>query len=193
LGSYNNFEIQKACAVVIIEIFDQIVKNGENHENTLTFILKYFLEVIEKNRALVSQPKDNGIMNGGYIIISDIISYVISLNSNEKIEIRNNENNIKNQAIDQLNRKIERDEIEKASTLNSLQKILEETLFDLINKFILYKYPNPYLIESITHLVDAILYDDYKTKVIEFIQHTNKVLYNTDAKLYMSKVMICQL
>ena len=111
LGNYNNFEIHKACSVVIIEIFDQIIKNGENHENALTFILKYFLEVIEKNRALVSQPKDNGIMNGGYIIISDILSYVISLNSSEKIEMKksdNTENNIQNQAIDQLNRKIER-------------------------------------------------------------------------------------
>ena len=95
LGNYNNFEIQKACSVVILEIFDQIVKNGDTHENALTFILKYFLEVIEKNRALVSQPKDNGIMNGGFVIISDIISYVISLNSSEKIEINNNKNNIK--------------------------------------------------------------------------------------------------
>ena len=193
LGNYNNFEIQKACAVVIIEIFDQIVKMGANHENALSFILKYFLEIIDKNRALVSQPKDNGIMNGGYIIISDILSYVISLNSGEKIEIINNENNIKNQAIEQINRKIERDQIEKASTLNSLQKILEETLFDLINKFILLKYPNPYLIESITHLIDVILYNDYKNKIIELIPYLNKILYNTDAKLYMSKVMICQL
>ena len=193
LGNYNNFEIQKSCSVVIIEIFDQIIKNGETHENALSFIIKFFLEIIEKNRALVSQPKDNGIMNGGYVIISDIISYVISLNSNEKIDINNNENNIKNQAIEQINRKIERDEIEKASTLNSLQKILEETLFNLINKFILFKYPNPYLIESITHLIDVILYDDYKNKIIELIPHTNKVLYNVDAKLYMSKVMICQL
>ena len=194
LGNYNNFEIQKSCAVVIIEIFDQLVKNGENHENALTFILKYFLGVIEKNRALVSQPKDNGIMNGGYIIISDILSYVISLNSSEKIEITNDENNIiKNQAIEQINRKIERDEIEKASTLNSLQKILEETLFNLIDKFILFKYPNPYLIESITHLIDSILYEDYKKKIIELIPHANKVLYNVDAKIYMSKVMICRL
>ena len=193
LGNYNNFEIQKACSVVILEIFDQLVKNGESHENALSFILKYFLGVIEKNRALVSQPKDNGVMNGGFIIISDILSYVISLNSNPKIEINNNENNIKNQAIDQINRKIERDEIEKASTLNSLQKILEETLYNLIDKFILFKYPNPYLIESITYLIDSILYEDYKNKIFELIPHTNKVLYNVDAKIYMSKVMICQL
>ena len=73
LGNYNNFEIQKACSVVILEIFDQIIKNGENHENAFTFIIKFFLEVIEKNKAIVSQPKDNGIMNGGYVIISDII------------------------------------------------------------------------------------------------------------------------
>ena len=193
LGNYNNFEIQKACSVVILEIFDQIIKNGENHENAFTFIIKFFLEVIEKNKAIVSQPKDNGIMNGGYVIISDIISYVISLNSKEKIEINDNENNIKNQAIEQINRKIERDEVEKASTLNSLQKILEETLFNLINKFIAFKYPNPYLIESITHLVDVILYDDYKNKIFELIPYTNKVLYNVDAKLYLSKVMICRL
>ena len=192
LGNYNNFEIQKACSVVFIEIFDQIVRNGENHETALTFIIKYFLEVIEKNRALVSQPKDNGVMNGGYVIISDIISYVISLNNNEKVELSNNENNMKNQAIDQINRKIERDEIEKASTLNSLQKILEETLFNLINKFILFKYPNPYLIESLTHLIDVMLYDDYKEKIKELVPHLNNVLYNVDAKLYMSKVMICQ-
>ena len=193
LGNYNNFEIQKACSVVILEIFDQIVQNGENHENAFTFIIKFFLEVIEKNRALVSLPKDNGIMNGGYIIISDIISYVISLNNKEKIEMDNNENNIKNQAIEQINRKIERDEIEKASTLNSLQKILEETLFNLINKYLVFKYPNPYLIESITHLIDVILYNDYKNKIFELIPYTNQVLYNVDAKLYMSKVMICQL
>ena len=192
LGNYNNFEIQKACSVVMIEIFDQIVRNGENHENAFTFVVKFFLEVIEKNKALVSQPKDNGVMNGGYVIISDIISYVISLNSSEKVEISNNENNMKNQAIDQINRKIERDEIEKASTLNSLQKILEETLYNLINKFISFKYPNPYLIEAMTHLIDVILYDDYKNKIFELIPHLNNVLYNVDAKLYMSKVMICQ-
>ena len=192
LGNYNNVEIQKACSVVMIEIFDQIVRNGENHENAFTFVVKHFLEVIEKNKALVSQPKDNGVMNGGYVIISDIISYVISLNSNEKVEISNNENNMKNQAIDQINRKIERDEIEKASTLNSLQKILEETLYNLINKFISFKYPNPYLIEAMTHLIDVILYDDYKNKIFELIPHLNNVLYNVDAKLYMSKVMICQ-
>ena len=29
LEKYNNFEIQKACSVVVIEIFDQIVKMGE--------------------------------------------------------------------------------------------------------------------------------------------------------------------
>ena len=36
---------------------------GENHENAYSFIIKYFLDLIEKNKALVSQPKDNGILN----------------------------------------------------------------------------------------------------------------------------------
>ena len=178
LEKYNNFEIQKACSVVIIEIFDQIIKMGENHENAFSFIIKYFLDLIEKNKALVSQPKDNGIFNGSFIIISDLLSYIINLNS--KNEIENNDINIKNEGIEQINRKIERDEVEKASTLNSLQKILEETLFNLINKLISFKYPNPYLIESITYLITAISY-------------LNKILYDTNAKLYLGKIMICHL
>ena len=189
LEKYNNFEIQKACSVVVIEIFDQIVKMGENHENAFSFIIKFFFDLIEKNRAIVSQPKDNGILNGSFIIINDILSYIINLNSGNDIE----QNNVKNEGIEQLNRKIERDEIEKASNLNSLQKILEETLHNLINKFILFKYPNPFLIESITYLIDIITYEDYKNKIKELIPYTNKILYDTNAKLYLSKIMICHL
>ena len=191
LEKYNNLEIQKACSVVTIEIFDQIIKMGENQENAFTFIIKFYLDLIEKNRAIVSQPKDNGILNGSFVIISDLLCYIINLNSGKDIKEGNSE--IKNEGIEQINRKIERDEIEKASNLNSLQKILEETLFNLINKFIIFKYPNPYLIESINYLIDIITYDDYKNKIIELIPHTNKVLYNTDAKLYLSKIMICHL
>ena len=191
LERYNNFEIQKACSVVTIEIFDQITKMGENHENAFSFIIKFYLDLIEKNRAIVSQPKDNGILNGSFIIISDLLSYIINLNSKNDIEESNP--NVKNEGIEQINRKIERDEIEKASTLNSLQKILEETLFNLINKFISFKYANPFLIESITYLIDMISFEDYKNKIKEIIPHTNKVLYDTNAKLYLSKVMICHL
>ena len=191
LEKYNNLEIQKACSVVTIEIFDQIIKMGENQENAFTFIIKFYLDLIEKNRAIVSQPKDNGILNGSFVIISDLLCYIINLNSGKDIKEGNSE--IKNEGIEQINRKIDRDEIEKASNLNSLQKILEETLFNLINKFIIFKYPNPYLIESINYLIDIITFDDYKNKIIELIPHTNKVLYNTDAKLYLSKIMICHL
>ena len=191
LEKYNNFEIQKACSVVIIEIFDQIIKMGENQENAFTFIIKYFFELIEKNKAIVSQPKDNGVLNGSFVIISDLLCYIINLNSNKGIE--ENDPNIKNQAIEQINRKIERDEIEKASTLNSLQKILEETLLNLISKFIQFKYPNAFLVESITYLVDIITYEDYKLKIKELIPYTNKILYNTEAKLYLCKTMICHL
>ena len=191
LEKYNNLEIQKACSVVTIEIFDQIIKMGENQENAFSFIIKFYLDLIEKNRALVSQPKDNGILNGSFVIISDLLCYIINLNSATTISEPSSE--IKNEGIEQLNRKIERDEIEKASNLNSLQKILEETLFNLINKFILFKYPNPFLIESINYLIDIISYEDYKNKIIELIPHTNKILYNTDAKLYLSKIMICHL
>ena len=191
LEKYNNLEIQKACSVVTIEIFDQIIKMGENQENAFSFIIKFYLDLIEKNRALVSQPKDNGILNGSFVIISDLLCYIINLNSATTISEPSSE--IKNEGIEQLNRKIERDEIEKASNLNSLQKILEETLFNLINKFILFKYPNPFLIESINYLIDIISYEDYKNKITELIPHTNKILYNTDAKLYLSKIMICHL
>ena len=191
LEKYNNLEIQKACSVVTIEIFDQIIKMGENQENAFSFIIKFYLDLIEKNRALVSQPKDNGILNGSFVIISDLLCYIINLNSATTISEPNSE--IKNEGIEQLNRKIERDEIEKASNLNSLQKILEETLFNLINKFILFKYPNPFLIESINYLIDIISYEDYKNKITELIPYTNKILYNTDAKLYLSKIMICHL
>ena len=191
LEKYNHLEIQKACSVVTIEIFDQIIKMGENQENAFTFIIKFYLDLIEKNRAIVSQPKDNGILNGSFVIISDLLCYIINLNSGKDIKEGNSE--IKNEGIEQINRKIDRDEIEKASNLNSLQKILEETLFNLINKFIIFKYPNPYLIESINYLIDIITFDDYKNKIIELIPHTNKVLYNTDAKLYLSKIMICHL
>ena len=191
LEKYNNLEIQKACSVVTIEIFDQIIKTGENQENAFSFIIKFYLDLIEKNRALVSQPKDNGILNGSFVIISDLLCYLINFNSGKDIQEPNSE--IKNEGIEQLNRKIQRDEIEKASNLNSLQKILEETLFNLINKFILFKYPNPFLIESINYLIDIITYEDYKNKITELIPYTNKILYNTDAKLYLSKIMICHL
>ena len=196
LEKYNNLEIQKACSVVCIEIFDQILKMGENQETAFSFLIKFFLDLIDKKKAVVSQYKDNGIINGSFVIISDILSYIISLNSSNKIELKNNneennEINMKNEGIEQINRKIERDEIEKASTLNSLQKILEETLFNLINKFILFKYPNPFLIEAITYLIDIITYEDYKAKIKEIISPLNKILYNTEAKLYLTKIMIC--
>ena len=196
LEKYNNLEIQKACSVVCIEIFDQILKMGENQETAFSFLIKFFLDLIDKKKAVVSQYKDNGIINGSFVIISDILSYIISLNSSNKIELKNNneennEINMKNEGIEQINRKIERDEIEKASTLNSLQKILEETLFNLINKFILFKYPNPFLIEAITYLIDIITYEDYKAKIKEIIPPLNKILYNTEAKLYLTKIMIC--
>ena len=186
----NNFEIQKACSVVTIEIFDQLIKIGENCENAFTFIIKFFFDLIEKNKAIVSMPKDNGILNGAFVIISDLLSYVININSKNNIE---QSNDIKNEKIEEINRKIERDEIEKASNLNSLQKILEETLFNLINKLILFKYPNPFLIEAITYLIDVIVYDDYKNKINELTPNLNKVLYNPDAKIYLSKIMICHL
>ena len=118
LEKYNNLEIQKACSVVTIEIFDQIIKMGENQENAFSFIIKFYLDLIEKNRALVSQPKDNGILNGSFVIISDLLCYIINLNSATTISEPSSE--IKNEGIEQLNRKIERDEIEKASNLNSL-------------------------------------------------------------------------
>ena len=196
LEKYNNLEIQKACSVVCIEIFDQILKMGENQETAFSFLIKFFLDLIDKKKAVVSQYKDNGIINGSFVIISDILSYIISLNSSNKIELKNNneennEINMKNEGIEQINRKIERDEIEKASTINSLQKILEETLFNLINKFILFKYPNPFLIEAITYLIDIITYEDYKAKIKEIIPPLNKILYNTEAKLYLTKIMIC--
>jgi len=190
LEKNNNFEIQKACSVVTIEIFDQLIKMGENCENAFTFIIKFFFDLIDKNKAIVSMPKDNGILNGAFVIISDLLSYVIKINSKDNIE---QNNDIKNEKIEEINRKIERDEIEKASNLNSLQKILEETLFNLINKLILFKYPNPFLIEAITYLIDVIVYDDYKNKINELIPHLNKVLYNPDAKIYLSKIMICHL
>ena len=190
LEKNNNFEIQKACSVITIEIFDQIIKMGENCENAFSFIIKFFFELIEKNKAIVSQPKDNGILNGAFVIISDLLSYVININSKNNIE---QNSDIKNEKIEEINRKIERDEIEKASNLNSLQKILEETLFNLINKLIVFKYPNPFLIEGITYLIDVIVYEDYKNKINELIPHLNKVLYNPDAKIYLSKIMICHL
>ena len=125
------------------------------------------------------------------MLYNNLLCYIINLNSNKGIE--ENDPNIKNQAIEQINRKIERDEIEKASTLNSLQKILEETLLNLISKFIQFKYPNAFLVESITYLVDIITYEDYKLKIKELIPYTNKILYNTEAKLYLCKTMICHL
>jgi len=57
----------------------------------------------------------------------------------------------------------------------------------------LFKYPNPFLIESINYLIDIITYEDYKNKITELIPHMNKILYNTDEKLYLSKIMICYL
>ena len=80
LEKYNHFEIQKACSVVIIEIFDQIIKMGENCENAFSFIIKFFFDLIEKNKAIVSKSKDNGILNGAFVIISDLLSYVININ-----------------------------------------------------------------------------------------------------------------
>ena len=190
LEKNNNFEIQKACSVVTIEIYDQLNKMGENCEKAFTFVVKFFFDLIDKNKAIVSMPKDNGILNGAFVIISDLLSYVIKINSKDNIE---QSNDIKNEKIEEINRKIERDEIAKASNLNSLQKILEETLFNLINKLILFKYPNPFLIAAITYLIDVIVYDDYKNKINELIPHLNKVLYNPDAKIYLSKIMICHL
>lgn len=70
----NTLNIHKACSVVIIELYDLIVKN-ENKKNAIEFIVNYFIELIEKNHSAVSDEKYNGVVNGSFAIIDDLISY----------------------------------------------------------------------------------------------------------------------
>ena len=159
----DNYYIHKALSIVIIELFDFLSKN-ETKENVSDFILKYFFNLIDKNHNLSNQ-NDNGILNGIFIIINDLIFYII--NPNEKNE---------------------------TNDINSIQKTLISTMIQLIDILKKYKYINPYLLQTICHLIEVIPYDNYKDNFIEIIPFLiNDILYKEDNEIYLSKIEVCEI
>ena len=159
----NNFIIHKASSIVIIELFDLLSQN-ETKDNDLNFILKYFFNLIDKNHNLSNQ-NDNGILNGSFIIINDLIYYII--NPSEKNE---------------------------TNDINSFQETLISTMIQLIDILKKYKYINPYLLQTICHLLEVISYDNYKDNLIEIIPFLiNNILYIEDSTIYLSKIEVCEL
>ena len=159
----NDFIIHKASSIVIIELFDLLSQN-ETKDNNLAFILKNFFDLIDKNLNLSNQ-NNNGILNGIFFIINDLIFYII--NPSEK-----NEKN----------------------DINSFQEILISTMIQLIDILKKYKYINPYLLQTICHLLEVISYDNYKDNFIEIIPFLiNDILYNDNTQIYLSKIEVCEI
>ncbi len=193
IGNYlyiNSFNLHKAASIAIIELFDLLCEN-ETKDKALEFILKYFFGIIEKNHNIISKINENGILNGSFIIINELLSYVIYNNSSEKVENNNPEQ--KNEVIERANRRIENENINKASDLNSLQQILIPAMIELLNIFKKYKYPNPNMLQSICNLIDVISYDEYKNNFLEIIHLLINVLYKNDAQIYLSKIEVCEI
>ena len=186
----NSFNIHKAASISIIEIFN-LLNETETKDKSLEFILKYFFNIIEKNHNIINKINENGILNGCFIIINDLITYIIKDNSSEKVINENPE--IKNEIIERANRRIDNEKVNKASDLNSLQQILIPSMIELIQILKKYKYPNPNLLQSICNLIDVISYDEYKNNFIEIIPILINVLYKNDSQIYLSKIQVCEI
>ena len=186
----NSFNIHKAASISIIEIFN-LLNETETKDKSLEFILKYFFNIIEKNHNIINKINENGILNGCFIIINDLITYIIKDNSSEKVINDNPE--VKNEIIERANRRIDNEKVNKASDLNSLQQILIPSMIELIQILKKYKYPNPNLLQSICNLIDVISYDEYKNNFIEIIPILINVLYKNDSQIYLSKIQVCEI
>ncbi len=151
----NSFNIHKAASVVILEIYDQ----SENKEKISEFIFKFFFNSIDKNHNIIDKIKDNGILNGSFIIINDLLNYILYDNSD----------------------------------IDSIQKSLIPLIVELLNVFKKYKYPNQYLLQSISQLIDILPYDEFKNNFIEIIPLLINVLYENDPEIYLSKIEVCSI
>ena len=138
----NSFNIHKAASVVILEIYDQ----SENKEKISEFIFKFFFNSIDKNHNIIDKIKDNGILNGSFIIINDLLNYILYDNSD----------------------------------IDSIQKSLIPLIIELLNVFKKYKYPNQYLLQSISQLIDILQYDEFKNNFIEIIHLLINVIYENN-------------
>ena len=151
----NSFNIHKAASVVILEIYDQ----SENKEKISEFIFKFFFNSIDKNHNIIDKIKDNGILNGSFIIINDLLNYILYDNSD----------------------------------IDSIQKSLIPLIIELLNVLKKYKYPNQYLLQSISQLIDILPYDEFKNNFIEIIPLLINVLYENDPEIYLSKIEVCSI
>ena len=160
----NTLNIHKACSVVIIELYDLIVKH-ENKKNAIDFIVNFFIGLIEKNHSAVSDEKFNGIVNGSFAIIDDLISYAC-LHKEEEAQKENNEDM----------------ESTFSSLLNNLLKMIK-----------VYKYKNPHLMEAISHLIDVISLFTFDSAIKSVIPIFINILCTNDASIYLTKIEICSI
>ena len=160
----NTLNIHKACSVVIIELYDLIVKH-EDKKSAIDFIVNYFIGLIEKNHSAVSDEKFNGIVNGSFAIIDDLISYAC-LHKEEEAQKENNEDM----------------ESTFSSLLNNLLKMIK-----------VYKYKNPHLLEAIAHLIDVISLFTFDTTIKSVIPIFLHILCINDASIYLTKIEICSI
>ena len=180
--SDNSLNIHKACSVVVIEMFDLIIKN-EPQKNGLDFIVNYYINLVEKNHAVVSNEKDNGVVNGSFSIIDDIISYVCAENNNPNCNKNNNNN----------------EEEEGKDNKNNLGSITDcqDTLYNLLNNLIrilkIYKYKNPNLLSTISHLIDIISIETIIPAIKTIIPILLSYIYTTDSSIYLTKIESCSI
>ena len=178
--SDNTLNIHKACSVVVIEMFDLIVKN-EPQKNGLDFIVNYFINLVEKNHAAVSNEKDNGVVNGSFAIIDDIISYVCA----EKDNPNDNKNN--------NNEEEGKDYKNNQGSMTDCQDTLYNLLNNLIRILKIYKYKNPNLLSTISHLIDIISIETTVPAIKTIIPILLSYIYTTDSSIYLTKIESCSI
>ena len=205
--SDNSINIHKGCSIVVIEIFDLIMKN-ENIESALGFIYRYFSNVVNKHHADVPKEENNGVVNGSFAIVNDIISYVITLykerntnnNNNaycESVDMpsqQQNQPNENNNNNDNANDNSNKQEQQLHQIVpNELIQHLSSVLVDLLKLLKTYKFTNPNLLEGIAHLIDVVPYANYYNSLKSVIPQLIQILYSNNTQIYLSKIEACNI
>lgn len=187
----NTLNIHKACSVAVIELYDLLINNSDR-QNATNLILDFFIKTIDKNRAIVSVFKHNGIVNGSCVIIDDLISYILNTKLSQEEEDPTNQVLI--MKIDKL--------IQIAKMFKAENPHLLEAISLLIKKLPFYSYEGNIksflpVMTNMLHNVDS---GDYLAKIgccsilnslaFKLIETRNKVDYSQsiiEALNYASK------
>ena len=199
--SDNSINIHKGCSIVVIEIFD-LIMNNENIESALGFVYRFFSNVVNKHHADVPKEENNGVVNGSFAIVNDIISYVITLykegntnnnNNNAHCESVDVPSQQQNQPNDNNNDNADEKQPLHQMVPNELNQHLSNVLIDLLKLLKTYKFTNPNLLEGIAHLIDVVPYANYYNSLKSVIPQLLQILYSNNTQIYLSKIEVCNI